>query len=129
MRTRLPGWRPLADDTVVVRQRGEVVEVCGTPFGGREGNARSGDWVPLEAIVFLSKGAEQLRLEVVDLEDAFSEILQRTMWFVEDGKLRERLLDLIVHLAKSLPRFRLYSSLAHALHPCFDSGPLEGQPC
>ena len=62
MRTRLPGWRPLADDTVVVRQRDEVVEVCGTPFGGREGNARSGDWVPLEAIVFLSKGAEQLRL-------------------------------------------------------------------
>ena len=129
MRTRLPGWRPLADDTVMVMKTEDRFLVCGTPFGGSEGYGRSGEWVPLERFVFLAKGSQELKLQPVGPELGFSEIVQRTMWFVDDGNLRERLLDLVIDLAQSLPLFRLDSSLEHTIQTCFDSGQLEGVSC
>ena len=122
MTTRLPGWTSLADDTVLVEVLDSgAYQVRGTPFYGTEQLERSGVAVPLEGVVFLNPGSPRLRVARVDAEDAFDQLIQRVMWFVDEGPLREQMVDLVVALANDVAGYHLHSSLTHRLEFCFDS--------
>ena len=129
MTQRLSGWTSLADDTVIIHRTSDGFTVCGAPFGGSEGHARSGVAVPLERMVFLEKNAPHLSLEPVSLSDGFATLMRRTMWFVDGGALREMLVDLLVELGGSVPMHRLRSSLNHPLEGCFTRPALGSIAC
>lgn len=118
MTRRLPGWRPLSDDTVLVQRSAIGLTVAGTPFPGSEGLPRSGRAVPLERVIVLSPGAPRLALAPLDAGAAYGQLIQRAMWYVEGGPLTAQVMDLVGSLA-ALPVHRLESGLADRVQPLF----------
>ena len=111
MSTRLPGWKLLADDTIVVQHRGTQHMVAGTPLPGHEGLARCGRWYPLRAVYMLEPGATRARSEPLSQDRSYEALLERVMWYVEGGTPVERVLELIEQIVTLVPCARLHSSL------------------
>ena len=120
MARRLDAWRCLGDDTVLVTLDGNgVPHVSGTPFAGSEGNPRLAYDVPFEEVYFLQPRSDALRIVPLDTSQAFGEMMNRLMWFVDGGVLRERMLDLMGRLASSLRAAHLESGLEHDISEVF----------
>jgi hypothetical protein len=119
MLERLPGWRALADDTVIVAlppgNRGWTV--MGSPFLGAQGFPTDGRAVPLARLVFLSPRSPELDLEPLNVESSYHELLGQLMWYVADGPMTGFALDLLLDLARSVRGDRLMSSLCHDVAP------------
>ncbi len=123
MAGRLPGWGRLSDDTVLVDLAGRPA-VYGTPFPGKEGLGTTGRGAPLARILVLEPHASELRVTPMSPAEAFEQIVARTFWYVPEGPLVARVLDVAQRLAERVPVSRLASNLDHdvAARPWLDAG-------
>jgi hypothetical protein len=117
MTRRLPDWRRLGDDTVLVEALAddEAAWVSGTPFTGSEGLACRGERVRLTRIVVLEPGAPELSLTKVAHEDAFVALTRRIFCPLTDGPMAARASLLAERVATRTQGMRLASSLGHEL--------------
>lgn len=123
MASRLPGWRLLADDAVLVwceREPGEGFEArgrwfaTGTMLPGKERLPRFVTRAPLGAVVALEKGAAELSLLRRTPGAALTAILQRVLYFADPD---ERIFGLVERLAREVAFASLASSLHHEVEP------------
>jgi len=110
MARRLPGWRLLADDTVIVSRSADGFRVAGTPFAGKERLPRDGRSLPLRRLVTLTP-RRPLNLTAIGAAEAFRELLSRTMWFAPRAEATRLLWELAAALAAEVPAARLESAL------------------
>jgi hypothetical protein len=124
MRARLPGWRLLADDAVLVFAEAGAWRAAGTPLSGRERLPRDGAAAPLGGLMLLEKGAPELTLVPLAAAQAFARLMPRILYYAEPD---EHVLAVAQRLATTAPCQRLASSLEHALAPALLAR--GGAPC
>lgn len=126
---RLAGWGRLADDTVMVDLAGPP-RVYGTPFPGKEELPTSGRGAPLGRVLVLEPRVPELRVTPMTAAEAFEQVVARTFWYVPQGALVARVLDVAQRLAERVPVARLASNLDHdlATRPWLDVG-RRASPC
>lgn len=97
--THITLWKKVLDDVTIINGDKPIVRffdgkpfVCGTPWGGKE-NLHSNKIVPLRAICFLNRGAEN-SIETITADKSLSKILQQT-FIPNDKDTAEKTLDLI----------------------------------
>lgn len=116
MTRRLPGWRPLADDTAWIGRDGSGWVVAGTPFAGKERLPLSGDQIPLAGIFALAP-AEPLALTRLGAAPAFFALVSRALWFAPAWSGTQALWDLLAAVADAVPVWRLASGLEDDVAP------------
>ncbi len=112
---RLPGWRRLSDDTVMVGRADGTWYCAGTPFLGKERLPTSGARAPLGGLCFLKPHAQELALTELRTAAAFAQLSRHALWFTRDKTLSEMLTDQLVSLASDISGFKLSSNLDHDL--------------
>lgn len=106
---RLPGWRVLADDAVLVHPMAGGFAVTGTPVPGRERLPRRGESVPLAALVHLDKDADAVALTPLPAAPAFAALLARILYFAPPD-------DAVVAAAHAIISHCDSARLASSLH-------------
>ena len=110
MASRLPGWRLLADDAVLVWRDPTGWWASGTPLPGKEALPRSLTPAPLSALIFLEPSSPSLALTPLSAGEAGFLLMSRLHWF---GEPTPALVSLGAALANDVQAHRLSSSLAH----------------
>ncbi len=122
---RLPGFRAIADDTLLLWRDGDAVLVSGTPLRGREGYPSVVTAAPVGALVRITPGVAPRAFHRLDIAAAFAELLLRTFFYPSariSEALRGRLLEVCAGLAERVPAFSLGSTLADPLLDLFTPG-------
>ena len=115
MTRRLPGWRSLSDDTVLLEAPtdGHGPRVSGTVFSGRELTPRWGERHTLDHIAILSPHAPRVALEPVAEARGFSALCNRAFFPLVDGPLPAQVVDIAAQVADDVSCFELRSGLEH----------------
>ncbi|MGB0588728.1 MAG: hypothetical protein ACPGU1_03515 [Myxococcota bacterium] len=124
MTRRLPGWKVLADDTVLIEgMPGHgALYVSGTPYAGREGLPRCGERVELTRLVVLHPHAASLSFTSLGVADGLQALLKRVFCPLIDGPIPIKVVDLATRVSERVTTYRLSSDLSHDLIPLFDKG-------
>ena len=124
MADRLPGWRCLADDTLVVGfdSAGEPW-VCGSVFPGKERRLCWGQPHRLGELFFLEPGAPNLSLEPLDEAEALSRLTRAVFFPASGGPAGAQVINLAHRLVLALRSRTLRSNLGHDV-----AAALEGLP-
>ncbi|MBQ7144787.1 MAG: hypothetical protein IJR65_06485 [Oscillospiraceae bacterium] len=101
---QVPGSFIVNGDKPLLRVGDSGVEVCGTPWAGKEGRNRNCA-VPLRGIALLSRGGEN-RIEPVRFFEAFPLLLQQS-YRPDDTAALRKTLELLRRVGESVPLYRL----------------------
>lgn len=92
-------------DQVLIFLEGNSIEVCGTPWAGKENIYLSGTY-PLEAIVLIEK-TEENRVTELSKGEAFSRVYLNNYLYPLNEKIEDMYCDLISCLISSVPVYEL----------------------
>ncbi len=104
----VPGAYVINGDKPLLRLRDGICEVCGTPWSGKEGLNRN-SIVPLRAICFLSRGAEN-RIEGISFREAAPLLLQQS-YRPRDSLTMQKTMSLIRALGDCTRFYRLFCNM------------------
>lgn len=96
------------DDKPLIRF-GSGIEVCGTPWCGKEG-LNSNISVPLRALCLIER-SENNRIERLSVNDAFQSLMRRVYRPADEEKMKKTL-ELTSRLAESVPFYRLFCNIS-----------------
>ena len=100
----IPGAYVVNGDKPLLRLRGDAVEVCGTPWAGKEGMNRN-TAVPLRAICVLERGQEN-SIEPLPFLAAYATLLQQS-YRPSDAALLQKTMGFVRELGDKVQIYRL----------------------
>ena len=105
---QIPGAYIVNGDKPLLRMRDGIFEACGTPWSGKE-NMNRNAMVPLRAICFLNRGAEN-RVEKIPFREAAPLLLQQS-YRTADSLIMQRTMQLVKELGEHVRFYRLFCNM------------------
>lgn len=100
----IPGAFVVNGDKPLLRFRDGRVEVCGTPWAGKEG-MNTNAFVPLRAVCILERGTEN-RIEPIRFLEAYAMLLQQS-YRPTDEQIMKKTMSLVLKLGELVKLYRL----------------------